>query len=231
MAPGARIVFTSFAARTDPMLAAWSRFQSELEGADAGSLRSRATLESPERSPGQRSGRAADRLGAQAGVRAGAAIGAQAAGAYDRGRTSGGVVGTAAGTPGPPGPAHPDARILAAQRAAALAEPAVVWRLLAPNNRELARSAHLYRGIADAERHATALQNAADDLEVSLVLGPRPGMRGWIATHRGVVVLTCGRWYGGAAANSESAAAAVQLVATAAIARSPGSAATLVGSA
>jgi hypothetical protein len=76
------------------------------------------------------------------------------------------------------------------------------------------------------------LQNTADELDVSLVLGPRPGMRGWVAAHRGIVVLTCGRWYGGAAANSESAAAAVQLVASAAIARSPGSAAaTLVGSA
>jgi hypothetical protein len=184
MAPGARIVFTSFAARTDPMLAAWSRFQAELDGADARAQRS--------------------------------------------GNTPASFATAAAGMSQPDARAHADAR---AKDARALAEPAVVWRLLAPNNRELARSAHLYRTIADAERHAVQLQNTADELDVSLVLGPRPGMRGWVAAHRGIVVLTCGRWYGGAAANSESAAAAVLLIATAAIARSPGSAATLVGSA
>lgn len=198
MAPGARIVFTSFAARTDPMLAAWSRFQAELDGADAGA---------------QRSGDAAGSLGSPP---------ARGMTRPDTRALSDARV-------------LPDARALADARtkdARALAEPAVVWRLLAPNNRELARSAHLYRTIVDAERHAVHLQNSSDDLEVSLVLGPRPGMRGWVAAHRGVVVLTCGRWYGGAAANSESAAAAVQLVASAAIARSPGSAAaTLVGSA
>jgi hypothetical protein len=192
MAPGARIVFTSFAARTDPMLAAWSRFQAELDGVDGRAPRSSDTPESFGETPPR-------------------------------------------GMPQPDARTHPDARTQADARsraARALAEPAVVWRLLAPNNRELARSAHLYRSIADAERHAVQLQNSADDLDVTLVLGPRPGMRGWVAAHRGVVVLTCGRWYGGAAANSESAAAAVQLVATAAIARSPGSAATaLVGSA
>lgn len=190
MAPGARIVFTSFAARTDPMLAAWSRFQAELDGADARAQRS--------------------------------------------GNTPASFATAAAGMSQPDARANADARAHADARtkdARALAEPAVVWRLLAPNNRELARSAHLYRTIADAERHAVQLQNTADELDVSLVLGPRPGMRGWVAAHRGIVVLTCGRWYGGAAANSESAAAAVLLIATAAIARSPGSAATLVGSA
>ena len=184
MAPGARIVFTSFAARTDPMLAAWSRFQAELDGADARAQRS--------------------------------------------GNTPASFATAAAEMSQPDARAHADART---KDARALAEPAVVWRLLAPNNRELARSAHLYRTIVDAERHAVQLQNTADELDVSLVLGPRPGMRGWVAAHRGIVVLTCGRWYGGAAANSESAAAAVLLIATAAIARSPGSAATLVGSA
>ena len=198
MAPGARIVFTSFAARTDPMLAAWSRFQAELDGVDA-----RA----------RRSGHASEPVGtttardiSQPDSRAPLDARAQ-----------------------PDARAQADARTKATR---ALAEPAVVWRLLAPNNRELARSAHLYRTITDAERHAVQLQNSADDLDVTLVLGPRPGMRGWVAASRGIVVLTCGRWYGGAAANSESAAAAVQLIATAAIARSPGSAAAaLVGSA
>ncbi|WP_445996000.1 hypothetical protein ACUWEX_08920 [Okibacterium fritillariae] len=198
MAPGARIVFTSFAARTDPMLAAWSRFQSELDGVDARAPRSG---DAPE-SLGTTTARGMSQPDTRAQLDARAPLDARS---------------------------QADARTKAAR---ALAEPAVVWRLLAPNNRELARSAHLYRTIADAERHAVQLQNTADDLDVTLVLGPRPGMRGWVAASRGVVVLTCGRWYGGAAANSESAAAAVQLIATAAIARSPGSAAAaLVGSA
>ncbi len=204
MAPGARIVFTSFAARTDPMLAAWSRFQSELDGVDARAPRSGDAPESlgttTARGMSQPDARA--QLDPRSQLDARAPLNARS---------------------------QADARTKAAR---ALAEPAVVWRLLAPNNRELARSAHLYRTIADAERHAVQLQNTADDLDVTLVLGPRPGMRGWVAASRGVVVLTCGRWYGGAAANSESAAAAVQLIATAAIARSPGSAAAaLVGSA
>lgn len=204
MAPGARIVFTSFAARTDPMLAAWSRFQSELDGVDARAPRSGDAPEplgtTTARGMSQPDTRAQLDPRSQLDARAPLDARSQA-----------------------------DARTKAAR---ALAEPAVVWRLLAPNNRELARSAHLYRTIADAERHAVQLQNTADDLDVTLVLGPRPGMRGWVAASRGVVVLTCGRWYGGAAANSESAAAAVQLIATAAIARSPGSAAAaLVGSA
>lgn len=204
MAPGARIVFTSFAARTDPMLAAWSRFQAELDGVDA---RARRSGDTPEPF-GATSARGMEEPDVRAPIDA--RTHADTRTQLDaRSQT--------------------DARTKAAR---ALAEPAVVWRLLAPNNRELARSAHLYRTIVDAERHAVQLQNSSDDLEVSLVLGPRPGMRGWVASHRGVVVLTCGRWYGGAAANSESAAAAVQLVASAAIARSPGSAAaTLVGSA
>jgi hypothetical protein len=204
MAPGARIVFTSFAARTDPMLAAWSRFQSELDGVDA---RARRSGDTPEPF-----GTTSARGMAEPDVRAPIDARTHADTRTQLDSRS-----------------QPDARTKAAR---ALAEPAVVWRLLAPNNRELARSAHLYRTIVDAERHAVQLQNSSEDLEVSLVLGPRPGMRGWVASHRGVVVLTCGRWYGGAAANSESAAAAVQLVASAAIARSPGSAAaTLVGSA
>ncbi|ONI63461.1 hypothetical protein ALI44B_01740 [Leifsonia sp. ALI-44-B] len=204
MAPGARIVFTSFAARTDPMLAAWSRFQAELDGVDA---RGRRSGDTPEPF-----GTTSARVMAEPDVRAPIDARAHADTRTQLDARS-----------------QTDARTKAAR---GLAEPAVVWRLLAPNNRELARSAHLYRTIVDAERHAVQLQNSSEDLEVSLVLGPRPGMRGWVASHRGVVVLTCGRWYGGAAANSESAAAAVQLVASAAIARSPGSAAaTLVGSA
>ena len=210
MAPGARIVFTSFAARTDPMLAAWSRFQSELDGVDARAPRADDAPESlgttTARGMSQPDPRA--QLDARAQLDPRSQLDARAP--LDA-------------------RSQADARTKAAR---ALAEPAVVWRLLAPNNRELARSAHLYRTIADAERHAVQLQNTADDLDVTLVLGPRPGMRGWVAASRGVVVLTCGRWYGGAAANSESAAAAVQLIATAAIARSPGSAAAaLVGSA
>ena len=86
-------------------------------------------------------------------------------------------------------------------------EPAGIWRLLAVNNRELGRSAHLYPDAAAARAHVNRLRERLDDLEITPVSGPKPGSRGWYMTLDKRIVLTCGRWYGAAASSSEAAAA------------------------
>lgn len=82
-----------------------------------------------------------------------------------------------------------------------------VWRLLATNNRELARSSHAYTTLGDAQSHVTRIRDRVDSLNVVFVLGPNPGMRGWFLTLDGVMVATCGRWYGGAVPCQESSEA------------------------
>ncbi len=87
------------------------------------------------------------------------------------------------------------------------ADQAGIWRLLAINNRELGRSAHLYPSAAAARAHLTRLRERLDDLQVTPVSGPRPGSRGWYMTLDNRIVVTCGRWYGAAASSAEAAAA------------------------
>ncbi|GAA2244304.1 hypothetical protein GCM10009851_31960 [Herbiconiux moechotypicola] len=59
------------------------------------------------------------------------------------------------------------------------------------------------------------LRDRVGELEIVPVQGSRPGTRGWYLTHRGVIVATCGRWYGAAASSAEAAAAALDALATA----------------
>lgn len=75
-----------------------------------------------------------------------------------------------------------------------------VWRLLAPNNRELARSAHLYSSEAMATVHFVELQQAAGRLEILLVHGAVHGTYTWVALLDGTVVMTASRAYEGMAA-------------------------------
>ncbi len=92
-----------------------------------------------------------------------------------------------------------------------------VWRILATNNRELCRAAHVYPSFDAARAHVLQLRDRVDDLVVTAVAGPKPGTRGWFISHRGVVVITCGRWYGAAASSSEAAAASLEALAEAAV--------------
>jgi len=94
-------------------------------------------------------------------------------------------------------------------------DPAGIWRLLAVNNRELGRSAHLYPNAAAARTHVLRLRERLDDLEITPVSGPKPGSRGWYMTLDNRIVLTCGRWYGAAASSSEAAAACRDAIAIA----------------
>ncbi|AWB96455.1 hypothetical protein DCE93_13020 [Agromyces badenianii] len=81
-----------------------------------------------------------------------------------------------------------------------------LWRLLATNNRELGRSYLLYSSFEAARMHVQRLQRHAADLEVSAVMGPEPATHGWIVTHDGVPVMTCGRWYSSTSAMAASVA-------------------------
>lgn len=95
-----------------------------------------------------------------------------------------------------------------------------VWRLLATNNRELARSSHAYTSLDGAQAHIARIRDRVDALGVVFVLGPSPGMRGWFLTLDGHVVATCGRWYGGVVPCQESSAATIDSLRTATIAES-----------
>jgi hypothetical protein len=70
-----------------------------------------------------------------------------------------------------------------------------VWRVLASNNRELGRSSLTYASFDVARAHVVTLQASVDDLVVTPVVGPQPGLYGWLLEHEGVPVITCGRWY------------------------------------
>lgn len=96
-----------------------------------------------------------------------------------------------------------------------------IWRLLATNNRELARSAHVYPSLAAARTHVAQLRERADELVLTPVAGPALGRRGWYLSLGGTVVLTCGRWYGAASSSTEAAHAALAALALAEIPAAP----------
>ncbi|WP_395244613.1 hypothetical protein ACGGZK_02095 [Agromyces sp. MMS24-K17] len=111
-------------------------------------------------------------------------------------------------------PNGPSERVAVATAVAGAAAGAVAgasgcWRLLATNNRELARGFLLYDSYDGASRHVRRLQHDASDLVVSLVTGPSSGTIAWFAAHQGVAVMTSGRWYPSTSTSAESAARAI----------------------
>lgn len=83
-----------------------------------------------------------------------------------------------------------------------------IWRLLAPNNRELARSSFLYGSFAAAHQHVIRLRGA-DALTSSTVAGPLAQSFGWFVAWRGVPVMTCTKWFGSVSSSNEAAQAAL----------------------
>jgi len=94
-----------------------------------------------------------------------------------------------------------------------------IWRLLAPNNRELGRSSFLYGSFSAARSHVVQLRGA-DSLTVATVAGPHPESFGWFIARAGVPVMTCTRWYGNAAASTEAARSALAAFALAVVGES-----------
>ena len=80
-----------------------------------------------------------------------------------------------------------------------------IWRLLASNNRELARSWVAYTSFEAARDDVTRLQQRVDDLVVSVVRGESASQYGWLATLDGEPVISSGRWFGASSTSLHSA--------------------------
>jgi hypothetical protein len=80
-----------------------------------------------------------------------------------------------------------------------------IWRLLASNNRELARSWVAYSSFDAARDDVTRLQRSVEQLVVSVVRGESASQYGWLATLDGEPVISSGRWFGASSTSLHSA--------------------------
>jgi hypothetical protein len=99
-------------------------------------------------------------------------------------------------------------------KAARPVEPARpgIWRLLASNHREIARSWSAYPSFDAAQGHMLELQQSVAELEVVVVRDARAGRYAWTASFRGRAVITAGRWFGASSASFDSAALALAVL-------------------
>lgn len=95
--------------------------------------------------------------------------------------------------------------------------PSGIWRLVASNHREVARSLFLYESLNKAEDHVGALQNDSDDLVVRLLKGPSAAQHGWLAESGDGAVISCGRWYSASSLSREAAEFSLQALRTASL--------------
>jgi hypothetical protein len=95
-----------------------------------------------------------------------------------------------------------------------------VWRMLATNNRELARGATLHASPTAALADAEAMKHASAGLTAAVVRGATPLSHGWLLRHDGVAVLMCARWYESAPEAAAAARAARAVLAAAVLVRS-----------
>lgn len=91
-----------------------------------------------------------------------------------------------------------------------------IWRLLARNNRELARSVRLFISADAATAHVRALQAASDHLDLRVIQGESHGDCLWVAMLDGHPVLMSARTYEGAAAARAASLGAIAALALAA---------------
>jgi len=94
-----------------------------------------------------------------------------------------------------------------------------VWRLLAANNREVARSAELFDSLAAALDAATQVQERWADLEPATFHGPATASHGWAASIDGRLALTCSRWYETGPISMDACRASIASLRTAQITR------------
>jgi hypothetical protein len=96
--------------------------------------------------------------------------------------------------------------------------PVCVWRLLASNNRELGRSAVLYRSFDEARDAVFEARLGRRVVEVRSVHGPNAGTHGWFAHEPDAPpLMTCGRWYGAHAASVDAAEHSIEAFHNAAV--------------
>jgi hypothetical protein len=86
-----------------------------------------------------------------------------------------------------------------------------VWRLLATNNRELARGVALHASPGLALVDAEVLQQGSAALTTHIVRGASSTAHGWLLRREGVAAVMCARWYE-SAADAAAAARGVRAV-------------------
>ena len=96
-----------------------------------------------------------------------------------------------------------------------------IWRLLAPNNREIGRSAFIYGSFEVAQANVTFLKHSAAELTPISFHGPTGGMHGWYVALEGRLVFTCARWYETGQLSLEAAAGAIQAMSGAFVSQGP----------
>lgn len=96
-------------------------------------------------------------------------------------------------------------------------DEAGIWRLLAPNNRELGRSSFLYSTFNGAREHVLQLRDDQTQISATVVRGPVVASFGWFLELHGTPAMTCIRWYGTAAASADAAQSAIDAFATAVV--------------
>ncbi|MCU1480278.1 MAG: hypothetical protein JWQ19_1064 [Subtercola sp.] len=183
MTSGPSIVFTEFATRTDPVLRGWADFRAQvLAGARTalGSADSRGGNTDARKGSADARGGNTDSRGGSADARRGSS---DARGGAER-KPESAARRTEVGAPG--------AR-------------SGIWRLVASNHREVARSLYLYESLAQAKEHVRDLQNGERAVSVRLVKGPTAGQHGWVASVGDVAIMSCGRWYSASSLCRESA--------------------------
>ena len=108
----------------------------------------------------------------------------------------------------------PDAHVRPRKRAGSSPGPASsnsgIWRLVAPNSRELGRSSCVYPSFARARAHVLELKDLVDEMVTTTMTGPTAWTHGWIVAVGDVVVMTTGRWYGAASSSRAAAAGTIQ---------------------
>ncbi|MWB98605.1 hypothetical protein [Agromyces seonyuensis] len=83
-----------------------------------------------------------------------------------------------------------------------------VWRLLAPNNRELARSVDCAPTPGAARAALADVRARVGELELAVVVGLRGDRNGWLLVLDSAPMLCCSRWYGAGSSNLDAATAA-----------------------
>ena len=96
-----------------------------------------------------------------------------------------------------------------------------IWRLVAPNNRELGRSWSAYATFDEARGHVKQLQRDIGSLAVTGVRGPTSSQYGWVASLGERRVITSGRWFGASSTSLQSAATMLAAFCSAEIAAEP----------
>ncbi|TFD72652.1 hypothetical protein [Cryobacterium gelidum] len=88
------------------------------------------------------------------------------------------------------------------------APQAGIWRLLAPNGREIGRSSSVYGAFTVAQTHVLDLQTRVDRMVATTVTGPSAGTHGWVMSVDDISVMTSGRWYGTTSTTKDACAGA-----------------------